>query len=393
MKIVFTHTDYRAYYPPRLLALQTFLEARGDELYIVEVSKESVDYGFSDNDKSMFHHHEFLFDSYKNVSAKEMAKAVEKRLDEIMPDIVFFVSIAFPSGAAAVRWGVKHNRPIVSMDNAQKDTFQRSAINHYIKKRIYKYVSAYVTPSDRWDESMVYWGFNKEQLFYGLNVADDKFWEQQTDEQVEYKDYFLSVGRQVKKKNHIIILQAYKEYCLRAGENAKQLLLIGDGPERQRLEQYVAENNLSGVVFMSFLSPVQLRPYYHNAALFILASNRAETFGLVVNEAMHGGCPVIVSDECGCATTLVEPGVNGYIVPTGNYMAMADAMIRFDDLTQERQREMSNASLEIISHWGLERFVRGVIDAANYAINRKKYRCKNPLDRLLISLWNGTFNY
>lgn len=393
MKIVFTHTDYRAYYPPRLLALQTFLEARGDELYIVEVSKESVDYGFSDNDKSMFHHHEFLFDSYKTVSAKEMAKAVEKRLDEIMPDIVFFVSIAFPSGAAAVRWGVRHDRPVVSMDNAQKETFQRSALNHFVKKRIYKYVSAYITPSDRWDESMFYWGFRNEQLFYGLNVADDKFWREPTHEQVEYKDYFLSVGRQVEKKNHIVVLQAYKEYCLRERENAKQLLLIGDGPERERLEQYVAQNNLSGVVFMPFLSPARLRPYYHNAALFILASNREETFGLVVNEAMHAGCPVIVSDQCGCATTLVEPHHNGYIVPTGDSMSMAEAMIEFEGLSDERKRAMSSASLKIISHWGLDRFVGGVTSAADYAINRNKRRRLNPLDRLIITLWDGRFNY
>ena len=64
-----------------------------------------------------------------------------------------------------------------------------------------------------------------------------------------------------------------------------------------------------GARFLGFQNQTQLSPYYHAADLLALPSLHSETWGLVVNEALHHGLPSVVSDAVGCAPDLIEPGV------------------------------------------------------------------------------------
>lgn len=387
MKIVAVHNDFRVYYPPRLLALQNVLEARADQFFVIELFKESIDYGFSDNDKSGFTHHEFLFPTWRGVSMTTIARKLEERLDQIAPDVVICGAIAFPAGATAVRWAKKRGKAVISMDNAQKDSFERGKLNHFVKKRIFKYVDAFVCPSEKWDDTLAYWGFAKEQLFYGLNTADNRFWGEDPQVDVGGEDFFLSVGRLVPKKNHIDILEAYKQYSDRVGDKARSLVIIGGGPEKERLDAYVATHALSKVRIIPFLALEGLREYYHRAGAFIIASNKEETWGIVVNEAMSGGCAVIASDQTGCASTLVDPR-NGYIFPTGNVDELTARMLRYDALTAQQREAMGEASKRRASLWGLDRFCNELSGAITYATTHK-HPCRNPFDRLILQFWKG----
>lgn len=388
MKVAITHNDFRTYFPARLVVLQAFLEARGDELHVVELFEESLLYKFSDNDKSAFHHHRFLFPTWRGVSMGTVSRRLIECLDGIDPDVVLCGAIAFPAGATAVRWAASRGKAVVSFDNAQKGTFERSRLNHFVKRRIFRYVDAFLCPSDRWDSSLEYWGFAREQIFYGLNTSDNAFWSVDPGVDVGYDDFFLSVGRFIPKKNQMDILRAYRIYEQKAGAAARPLVIIGEGVERPALERYIAGNGLRNVALLPFKRPEELREYYHRAACFIIASTKEETWGMVVNEAMCGGCAVIASDQTGCATTLVKPGGNGYIFPTGDADAMAAAMARYDALSDEQRQGMSAAAVQTAGQWGLERFCSGVDGAVRYATAHRR-RCRNPLDRLILQLWKG----
>ena len=392
MKIVITHNDFRAYFPPRLLALQEFLEQRGHELYILELFEESIDYKFADNDKSTFHNHEFLFPTYKGISMGAINRKLTKRLDEIDPDVVVSGAIAFPVGATAVRWAQSRGKRAIVMDNAQKDTFERSRLNRFIKKRIFRYVDAFLCPSDKWDATLEYWGFEKEQIFYGLNASDNKFWDVDPGTDVGDEGFFLSVGRFVPKKNQMDILEAYKIYSCKAGDSAPKLLMIGDGVERSRLTEYVSQNALYGVTLLPFKTPQELRAYYHRASCFIIASNKEETWGMVVNEAMNGGCAIIASDQTGCASTLVEEGIDGYIFETGSVTELAGAMERYEELSLDSKDSMSRRSCEIVADWGLERFSAGAAGAIDNVIGRNR-KAVNPLDWIILRLWKGRLRF
>ena len=123
----------------------------------------------------------------------------------------------------------------------------------------------------------------------------------------------------------------------------------------------------------------------------VLPSTKAETWGNVVNECMASGHIVAISKECGSATTLVKDGVNGFHFSPNNAEEMIAALFKIQNLSEEEYDRMSKASLEIISHWGLERFVDGAYEACQYALQNKK-KVTSLIDRLLIYLWKGRYN-
>ncbi len=95
--------------------------------------------------------------------------------------------------------------------------------------------------------------------------------------------------------------------------------------------------------------------------MFVLPSVR-ENWGLIINEVMNAGRAVIVSDDVGCATDLVEPGVNGMIYPARDVDALTDSLLRV--LSDSNQlRKMGEKSLERISHWGIARSASGILEA------------------------------
>ena len=90
---------------------------------------------------------------------------------------------------------------------------------------------------------------------------------------------------------------------------------------------------------------------YAMADVFVLPSG-AEPWGLVVNEAMCFGLPVIASDRVGAAADLVKPGSNGFVYPAGDVPALAQLLEQvLEDGASER---LGQASLEKIGEWGLE---------------------------------------
>src|SRR5207244_4064698 len=102
-------------------------------------------------------------------------------------------------------------------------------------------------------------------------------------------------------KNLPRLLEAFAGYRRLAGDAAWELVLLGDGPLRPELVALLKDLELDGHVLLpGFKQYDELPAYYGLAGAFIHAST-TEQWGLVVNEAMASGLPVLVSDRCGCA--------------------------------------------------------------------------------------------
>ena len=103
------------------------------------------------------------------------------------------------------------------------------------------------------------------------------------------------------------------------------LAFLGDGPLRRDLERQAADPPAVPAIFLGFQNQSQLSRFYHAADALVLPSE-SETWGLVVNEALHHGVPCVVSDKVGCAPDLVEHGRTGYVFSTGSAYALAGAL-------------------------------------------------------------------
>lgn len=156
----------------------------------------------------------------------------------------------------------------------------------------------------------------------------------------------LFCGRLIKEKGAFQLLEAFS----RLEAPNKALIFAGDGESRFELEEYTKQHNIASVKFLGFLNRDEVMKIYPAADLLVLPSWR-ETWGMVVNEALCFGLPVIVSDQVGAGPNLVQHGSNGYIFPTGEIDILHDHIKKVIDMSPEEIQSMRDKSLEIITEW------------------------------------------
>ncbi len=171
----------------------------------------------------------------------------------------------------------------------------------------------------------------------------------------------LFVGKLIPKKRVFDILEALR--ILKKGDMSRELLpalsLVGEGALRKEMEEYVRRNSLEHVRFAGFQNQKELPNWYAESDIFILPSGAGETWGLVVNEAMCAGLPVVVSDMAGCAADLVRHGKNGFVFPCGNAERLAEYVRRLAENEEER-RAFGEESKKIIREYSHEKDVEGI---------------------------------
>ena len=139
---------------------------------------------------------------------------------------------------------------------------------------------------------------------------------------------FLFVGRFVPKKRLVPMIEAYGAYVARAGDAARRLVLVGAGPEEPAMRARIAELGLEDkVVFTGFLQEVEIALAMDRALALLLVSSE-EQWGLVINEALAVGIPVIASSQVGATDTLVRNLINGFVVQPEDPDTLVAAMLR-----------------------------------------------------------------
>jgi glycosyltransferase involved in cell wall biosynthesis len=154
---------------------------------------------------------------------------------------------------------------------------------------------------------------------------------------------------------------------------------------RESLNTQISNLNLQNHVLLpGFKQYADLPVYYALADAFIHAST-TEQWGLVVNEAMSSGLPVIVSNRCGCALDLVQEGKNGFTFDPYNVGYLAQLMAKISALDFPLS-EFGFMSRKIIANWGLERFVKAMQQASQAAVSTPVPKSTLSLQLLLALL-------
>ena len=221
-------------------------------------------------------------------------------------------------------------------------------------------------------------GLSRERIFVAPNAVDTSYFRKQAETLLPIREdirrelgldgvVILFVGRMVEYYKQIsVLIHAYKQ--LESWKLDTRLVLIGEGDDRATYERLSCELGLRSIQFVDFMSHDALCRYYASADVFVLPS-RSETWGFVLNEAMEFGLPLVVTQAVGASPDLVTEGENGFVVPTGDAEALANALKRLvtDPALRCQMGQVSKRRIAAFSpeHWA-DGFTRA-IEAMTYA--------------------------
>jgi 1,2-diacylglycerol 3-alpha-glucosyltransferase len=272
----------------------------------------------------------------------------------------------------ALGWAKTHKVPLLLWSESHQHELRRGhALVEFMKDEFIHRCSGFIVPGCAARKYLHLHGVRDEIIFTAPNAVDNDLFaasaaEARKNATARRRElnlpnrYFLFVGRFVREKGVFELLSAYAKLDKRLREQFG-LVFAGDGVCRRELEEQASRIAPGMIRFAGFVHREQLASYYALAEMLILPTY-TDTWGLVVNEAMACGLPVILSDAAGCAGDLVKENFNGLIVPSKDEFALTAAMERL--ATQSDVRAMMGAnSLKLISEYSSEEWSAGIARA------------------------------
>lgn len=256
-----------------------------------------------------------------------------------------------------------------------RNTGLRGRMMGVVGSSLAKQVSAFLaigTENYRYYQEL---GVPKEKLFWVPYVVDNEFFRHRAAASAPHRENLraslglerqrpivLFVSKLQGRKRPSDLLSAYMRLSSDGtSEPWPYLLFVGDGEEAPVLRSRARSLGWDSVRFLGFRNQTELPALYDLCDVFVLPSV-GEPWGLVVNEVMNAGRPIIVGDKVGCAPDLVGDGDNGYVVRSGDVEGLAD---RLSALTSDPElaAAMGQASLRRISQWSLDLAINGLVRA------------------------------
>ena len=180
--------------------------------------------------------------------------------------------------------------------------------------------------------------------------------------------YFLFVGRLVPEKGVFDLLAAYTGLSQELRREVG-LVFVGDGASRKELEKQATAVSPGTVMFSGFVHREDLPAYYGLAEVFVFPTY-TDPWGLVVNEAMACGLPVIISGVAGCVPDLIRQDWNGLLVSPKDIPSLTAALTRLASQTAVRE-QMGNHSVQLISQYSPQQWSLGIADAVRRTLNNQ----------------------
>lgn len=366
------------------------------EVIGIELSAETGDYAWQKVDASESYPRVTLFNEGKSrvANPSEVKSRVDRCLDDCAPKGVAIPGWSDIGAFAALAWCLKRKVPAVVMSESTPHDAPRVWWKEFVKRRIVGLYSTALVGGRLHAAYLMKLGMDAERIFTGYDVVDNEHFRSGAEAARQEgaaararlnlpERYFLASARFIEKKNLPALLHAYADYVRRAGSHAWHLVLLGDGPLRDTLNSQVARLNIREQVHMpGFKQYAELPAYYGLAQAFVHAST-TEQWGLVVNEAVASGLPVIVSNRCGCVPELVRPGTNGLTFEPFDVAELSQALQKVAGMSDADRESWGMASLRVAAEHGAERFGEGLRNAAELAVQLPR-RHAGLMDRFLL---------
>ncbi len=304
---------------------------------------------------------------------------LESCLENSHPQAVAIAGWSNPIALMALAWCIRNRVPAILMSESTEQDEVRRFWKEIPKRRILRNISTALCGGQLQRDYLRKLGIPTNRIFLGYDVVDNAHFTNGAAQARQSasalwqqlglpEHFFLASARFIPKKNLDRLLQAYAQYRTQAGTHAWSLVLLGDGPLKAQLCRQIEQLNLTSWVHLPGFKQYDDLPAYYGLANCFIHASTTEQWGLVVNEAMAAGLPVLVSNRCGCVPDLVQHGHNGYTFDPYNPNQLAELMLKISsgdcDLIA-----MGQVSQEIIAQWTPKTFADSLQKAIEMALD------------------------
>ena len=291
---------------------------------------------------------------------------------------VIFFGYHHPTIWIALLWcRLSGVRALLWSESTLMDSRSTGRVIEWIKRRIVRLCDGFVAAGKAQVDYLKYLGAPADQIWIAPDAVDSDFFTNQSqvfkNRRKEIKQalnvdgpIILYVGRLLDAKGVPDLLAAFERITAQTGAT---LFLVGDGPKLDRYQEICRVRKLTSVRFEGFRPQEELPKYYGIADLLVFPT-RSDPWGLVLNEAMCAGLPVVASSAAGATADLVHPGQNGFVHDPEDVDMIARHMLTLlsnDDL----RRRMGNASRKIIGDFSPQKMAQGFVEAIHNSSNRE----------------------
>lgn len=303
-------------------------------------------------------HYKAIYLKGKRISAASffcpsIVNVIKKGFDQIIVS-----NYSDPTSMYAMAYMKIHNIPYWIEADGGLIPDSENKVKYLMKRHLIRSASHWFSSGHITTEYFIYYGAKKDEIyeypFTSLKEEDILPSVPTMEEKVAIRKKLglstgkmvISVGQFIYRKGFDVLLKAWKDCPTDA------VLYIIGGQPTEEYKILLKEYGFKNVYFEGFKSKSELQEYYKAADLFVFPT-REDIWGLVVNEAMAAGLPVITTDRCVAGLELIQDRINGYIVPVGNDKLLSDKINII--LKNSRLRsEMSSRSLLFIRNYTIK---------------------------------------
>ncbi|MCA9446140.1 MAG: glycosyltransferase family 4 protein [Candidatus Omnitrophica bacterium] len=292
---------------------------------------------------------------------------VKSALEDLRPDVVAGTGYVSPAYLTGQKWAKRNEAGYVlwSGSTAATSRIGKGPLK-WMKKRFVRNCDAYLSYGTDATKQLVALGADPERVVTGCNTVDIEEFGRMAEEarsRPEFgewrerypKHLILFIGQMIERKGVRDLLRAFRSIKNRD----MGLVLIGEGPEMERYRQEF--EGVEGLYWEGYKQTRDLGPFLASADVLVMPS-RLEIWGLVVNEAMAAGLPVIATTCSGSTTDLVEDGVTGYSFEAGDEMALSTLLKSVAD-HPERWAEIGRTARERIQKHHPREYARCFVES------------------------------
>lgn len=351
---------FQNYHSARVRALLSACETSGVLLLPISLTRGSGDAHKSEVPPELFGKYKIISDNIikRPINDIKIVYKLIKYLAETRPDVVFTPGYVGAVNLSVISWCTLFRIRLVLMFDSQERDLPRTRIREWLKSRIVKLYSSYFCSGTKSRDYVTKLGAPSSKVELGYDCIDNDLFASIADNALRAEaslralhrlpsQYLIAVGRFIEKKNFAGLIRAYAAY-LECTSSTRRLLIVGAGPLEEEIRGLISVYKLvDHVELRNYMPSESVGLYMALSDALIVPSSKEEQWGLVINEGLAVGVPVLASEVCGAAPDLIVNGENGMCFNPADKDEFQDALLSVDAFVRKRNEVRTAARLSV----------------------------------------------